>query len=1693
MPAQVVSPVATGGYGTDFERDVVAWAAVHLLRDQPILTGESFVSEQLNVQTRIDGWFLDDIVLETSGQDGRQSRIAVTVKSNPSFSTTHWPADVLKPVWEQYLSRTNSGFDADHDYLCLIAGDLDDGIYRNLRRLIELARECEPADFVNRMGADTAFCKAEVRALWSAAACPLPDVTVGLSDQARMLSRLRLIQLDFRDDHSKSKQEVLRMCSDALVEPTPLAAENLWLQIRNMVCEIEPVSGGLTRSKLLERLRPRFQLKAAPYFEADFERLARDSNALCSQLRRHTGPNRISIPRNDLLSQLHSAFETADIVFAMGRSGTGKSSICAEINAGFLWWLSADQLRHSTLSEFESHLGIKTRVDRLLPSVPYTSAKICIDGLDRCLAEDQNVWDTLAALFRILFSPCNRGAWKVILPVQPSTVDSIVSELGRRNLELNSLIVEVPNWTPEDWQTITRHYPWIESSAQRSGAADFFRVPKMTDWLVNQGESVFQSSSGASKPLIECLWFELIVCAGNPSLIDQRHRTRLLPEWAANMADTGKWSLGLATLSDDQLSIVESLRAHEVFRVSDQEISFAHDLAADWSRAVFLSRMESPVEGLAARETLPHWHRAIRLWSSGILDGARADPCQITLWMSLLESLRQQSLIRVGDLWVEGIIHSHSPVAALESLKTRRDFDTLLQRLLIIFEVSGTVASPVSWPFDPAQVPAEVMSVLARASRRPSGTAWNGLFSFLQGNSRTLSPESAVGVCRLAKIWLTSKLDCANNDGTTRSIADCVLAIAERFVREDRMHYAEGKTVVEAIGFAVEYHPERVKAVFRQLAGLDPIAASPTDEPPTSRRRRRRVADDDENHVEPWPDGARWRVNETFAKACLAGDALIKVAVVDTDFAFQLIYAMLIEDVGEKAYRLENERSRMHETMFPDCSLSFRRYLYPQEDNFLIRLLSVTSPLEVLRLAIRLTEFVTTRWHELFNRSMTSEMAVIIPASTTGREWMSFPMLRRFNWDDLPHPVDKILRAVLASWNHRLSGGADVSAELELVLSESTSSAFLDLLVTIGVLHPSLFSGPLLHIVTCPFLCQRHADLLRSLRSLVKASPEYRPLLDSTVTWWQTEARRREWNEESIDRLECWRSLALADEVDEAKWNQFLGIETPDPISVENCLQVLLAPQAMLVRGLADPSRDMLIERLALEEHLVMHEGEENDESTPHDLNEPKRCAAAATLLLAALGPTEIPSEILPRCRTILLPNAQAASAQPNGFFTAYNYGLFGQENYRREEATARGITAYALAALLATFPDDLEVRSAYARTMFAQEIIFTDMMWRTINWLGERLGDDYIRSLHLVLRVAAVREGGRCLGGFMRDTASQKEATKLAADLRIDMLCNEFANQALSPSIPKWSEIIAAECDPIRAIWAEALEPWERRNSGGFDTYLMNHSQPQFCRGADGRLDPPFVTWWERCAEFIHDREINDARTRSHERWTEHHFGSWIQSLAKITLLIGDAESSRQIWEPILSLTPTKLENVTEFFNYWWQEAISKAATEEVVAGFVNGFVGTLRDSVPFTNSELGYFAVELWTAALGLQDEFRALSSRPSSVRCPPALLAEFGPILLATHRDSPIRGLAHYLSLGFSGISDADTLRWFADEVTKGSYAAGHAETAQVLLAMLVAAKNRDFANAQRPQFRQLLNTLASHPWPDAVRFQEELAVS
>ena len=171
MEKEVTTPKQSGGGGYTFADKVGAFYLLKMLAGSPPLDSETGQIESAQFEKRVDGWFLDDIVLFLSRVDGEKAALAISVKSNPQINATGFPADFTRAAWEQRLHKQTGKFDAATDYLSLATSPLDLTVKSALEALVTKAIDADPSHFAERV-VTAGYENAIGRAIFNSLSCP---------------------------------------------------------------------------------------------------------------------------------------------------------------------------------------------------------------------------------------------------------------------------------------------------------------------------------------------------------------------------------------------------------------------------------------------------------------------------------------------------------------------------------------------------------------------------------------------------------------------------------------------------------------------------------------------------------------------------------------------------------------------------------------------------------------------------------------------------------------------------------------------------------------------------------------------------------------------------------------------------------------------------------------------------------------------------------------------------------------------------------------------------------------------------------------------------------------------------------------------------------------------------------------------------------------------------------------------------------------------------------------------------------------------------------------------------------------------------------------------------------------------------------------------------------------------------------
>lgn len=265
MASKVAAPKNTGGGGEIFETEVCASLLAGMLAGEPPLEPELGTLERLDFQTRVDGWYLDDVLLTTRVSDNRH-RIALSIKSNAQFTATSAPRDFVECAWEQWLHLSSSVFDRAADYMGLVTASISQSARTALNGLFLKVHSADPDGFASRISTP-GWASEDEREMFQSFACPASMARSHPSadqERAHMLLRLRFLEYDFGQPNSSSLKQAHRICRDALRSRDPVEARKLWDTLRSITDELRPAAGALTRQALIDRLRGRFELAVHP-------------------------------------------------------------------------------------------------------------------------------------------------------------------------------------------------------------------------------------------------------------------------------------------------------------------------------------------------------------------------------------------------------------------------------------------------------------------------------------------------------------------------------------------------------------------------------------------------------------------------------------------------------------------------------------------------------------------------------------------------------------------------------------------------------------------------------------------------------------------------------------------------------------------------------------------------------------------------------------------------------------------------------------------------------------------------------------------------------------------------------------------------------------------------------------------------------------------------------------------------------------------------------------------------------------------------------------------------------------------------------------------------------------------------------------------------------------------------------------
>ncbi len=1055
---QVATPKQGGGGGYSFEDQVSASFLLKMLcGDYPLAAADGQI-ESVRFQKRVDGWFLDDVVVLLRKPDASTGALAVSVKSNAQITDSGFPSDFNEAVWEQRLHVGTQQFNVHMDFLSLATAPVDSTIKTGWDGLLTKAVDADPADFPSRLETPNYSNNVE-RVLFASLHCPSAiDGAKTPADTTELLKRLRHFQFDFGSEPSFDENRCIARCADLLRDGGQAEAISLWTQLKQMSRDLATSGGDLTRAALANRLRTTFTLGEFPNYVSDWDKIAADFAIRIDRIKDCLADRLVCTREGERLPR-----SGMGITALVGVSGSGKTVLAKQVALrtaciGHAVWLSAGDLNRESLSLLFSDLGLRYSFPTLVEQSIANAGVIVVDGIERL---NQEGLSNLAVLLRRAGVGAISSAWTFVLTCVVDSWERTHMALRRSYGTALDVAVEAVEFRfAAHREQIVATFPNISRLLLRPQLASVFSNLKMLDLvLTNVAEDAESRTWVGETDILEWYWTQHIQAG-----VDGLARSRFMQKMACLEANEFLVAVPLDSFESTECQLAQGLILEQVVWNRDERFGFEHDLFGDWARARFLlSRQQNIVEIAREYSLNPRWHRAIRLFGLHLLEG---EP-DVKQWEQLVYRLAPEGTQRIeSDLVLESVVFAGNAEALFPEVwatLVARD-GKLLNRLLSRFLHSATLPDPV-FASDPS---------LAAVKRIPFWPLWLPVLRVLGEKRAEAIPISTEKITQIADLWLK----CSGQNWPQRKETGQILLDSAQFIIEEvrsqdwRADSELCKCVFARLLTAACVYPDAVADLALSLAerrAVSPFVAEEKAEYEES------VPQDVEFEEglgiediygpqgplsDPWPHGPLRRVNHSVREGLLASDDPLQyLFAARPEIGKEVLLALLIREP------LPQNRSYfdhgIDEFLHVETQLHWSPPMYFRGP-FLSFLR--TDRDQGVAAIVELTNFVTDRWVD--NRKNAPPVMV---TNSRGEDVACFGGRDAYYWyRDSPRSPNAVVPALMAleQWLYlHLEQNKPIASAVQQILDTSRSTALLGVLAAVGRREPKLFNHELRALV----------------------------------------------------------------------------------------------------------------------------------------------------------------------------------------------------------------------------------------------------------------------------------------------------------------------------------------------------------------------------------------------------------------------------------------------------------------------------------------------------------------------------------------------------------------------------------------------------------------------------------------------------
>lgn len=297
-PKEKATTKQTGGGGFTFADKVAATFMAKMLRRDLLLGVKFGPAVAIDFETSESGNHLDDLQITLRHED-QETRLFLSVKSNRQLTKNGFDPVFVIDAWEQWTTtKARQPFDPERDLLGLTVGAVEEVALDEWKTLQGQIVATTPERLLDRLlpeGQSNSIQRDIFDSLrWTDATQKREPLVT-----AQLAAKIRLFPFTERDEG-----ESINLCSSTVASGSLSDAEALWDALLRIASDSRGTGAHFNLPLLLLELRPRFELRDYPDYEADWNKIETISKENLKNETRNYLAGGIHLPRDDSRAQL---------------------------------------------------------------------------------------------------------------------------------------------------------------------------------------------------------------------------------------------------------------------------------------------------------------------------------------------------------------------------------------------------------------------------------------------------------------------------------------------------------------------------------------------------------------------------------------------------------------------------------------------------------------------------------------------------------------------------------------------------------------------------------------------------------------------------------------------------------------------------------------------------------------------------------------------------------------------------------------------------------------------------------------------------------------------------------------------------------------------------------------------------------------------------------------------------------------------------------------------------------------------------------------------------------------------------------------------------------------------------------------------------------------------------------------------